>query len=146
MAQQNASALALRTGEDAGGHKQNRQIQAYSRQTSRGRALARKGSLPHARKPQQPVEAQAKRESGEAVVSWEMRCPDLGHHNWLRFAGSPEPWRAVREWADRLDHDEARPIGWGREVEIEARRYGRVSKWKVTGEIRYRYHVKATTA
>jgi len=143
MAQQNAGSLAMRAGKDESGPKQNRQVQAYSRKAS-GRAH---GKAAHAGKPGKPLETQAQWGGDQTLITWEMRCPDLGHNEWARFSGPPDAWRTVRAWAEALDHDEARPIGWGKEVEIEARRWGRsnVEKFKVTGEIRYRYHVKATT-
>lgn len=142
MGKQMASALEMRSGEDKIGLKQNRQVQAYSRKAA---GKGQRGEKHYPRQQGKPMEAQAQWPGGETIITWEMRCPDLGHNDWIRFAGPVDLWRAVRAWAEVLDHDEARPIGWGKTVTIEARRWGReeISQCVVSGSIHYRYHVKA---
>lgn len=140
MAQQNTCALEVRTGKDKGGLGQNRQGKAYSGQNARRTRY----SPANARGQGKPMEAQANGRMGKAGITWEMRCADLGHAQWIRYSGPADQWAAVRNWANALDHDEARPIGWGKTVTIEARELGssKIVKFEVSGEIQYRYHVK----
>lgn len=142
MEQQIASALEVRIGKDQGGLGQNRQGKAYSGQNQRRARY----TPANARGQGKPMEAQANGRMGkEAAVSWEMRCNDLQQSSWQRFSGPVDAWKAARIYADNLDHDEARPIGWGKKVIVEMRRFGSkaILRFEVTGEIQYRYHVKA---
>lgn len=141
MAQQNASALEVRIGENQNGLRQNRQGKAYSGQNSRRKAF----SKADARGQGKPMEAQANRRMDKANVTWEMRCIDLDQPQWMRFSGPADQWAAARIWANAIDHDLARPIGWGKRVEIEMRQVGSLKSLtlEITGEMQYRYHVKA---
>lgn len=141
MAEQSARALEVRIGKDQKGFGQNRQGKAYTGQNSR-RARPAQSSV--ARGQAQPLETQNQRRMGEKAVTWEIRCPDLLHVTWQRFSGPSDAWKAARIYAENLDHDEARPIGWGKKVVIEMRQHGRgpIQRFEVTGEAHYRYHAK----
>lgn len=142
MAESNTSPHQMRTGKDQNGLGQNRQGKAYSGQNTRRTRFAPSNARGQAK----PMEAQANGRMGKEAVSWEVRCADMGHVGWQRFSGPPDEFKAARIYAENLDHDEARPIGWGKKVVVEMRRVGSNSivKLAVTGEILYRYHVTAT--
>jgi hypothetical protein len=144
MAESNARTSEMRTGKDQNGFGQNRQGKAYSGQNQRRPRYA----PPNARVQGKPMETQAKRGGGkEAAVSWEVRCPDLLKVAWMRFSGPPCEFKAARLYAENLDHDEARPIAWGKNVMVEIRRIGSnaIIRLEVKGEIQYRYHVSAVS-
>lgn len=141
MEQQNAGSSPMRNRENQGGFGKDRQGQTNKRAFKGGE----KAGASNPRLTPKPLEKKAKWSNGEKVISWEMRCAELGYSSWVRYAGPPEAWKAVRGWADALDHDEARPIGWGKTVVIEACQIGgtKILRFGVSGQILYRYTVKA---
>lgn len=144
MAQQNARSQTMRDNKNASGLRKDRQGEAYTRQANGRKA----NKAPYAGRPSRTVEGAPNGNGYQmgAPQDWEIRCADLGQDDWRGYRGPNDAMRMVRIFADAIDHDNARPIGWGRAVSVEIREKGSSASvtFEVTGSIQYRYHARQT--
>lgn len=142
MEQSSASTQKLRDPKDKGGPWQNRQNKADSGQTAR-RA---QGKAPDGRGQSKPLEMSPYGNGAQMGASkdWEIRCPELGQPEWIGYRGPASDHAVMRIFADALDHDQARPIAFGRKVEAEMREKGNenILRFEITGKFSFSYFAK----